>query len=763
MNNALNQNLKLIYSSTENPFADLQTETIKEILKQAIVVNDIQTMANMTNLYTQSFISLEYKPNWLKCEFADNEWKIVFPKSKTIKNSSSIVLKWNKIKLNDGTYLSDPCHRKLLNTFKLWLTNTDNPSINGGGLLSSLSIRNRLYGLLKLIDCIIINGSAINLSKFHLSLLSTDFLIDVLISTVTVDAYGVPRYLRFEDLARNQIIHASSTYPATNNKKCLLNVFKFSADEYNRANNFIIDNFINPDHTFNYSELKKFIFKSEILLKIQSNSFINNILHEDYRNKEDHYGLYAPSQSTSRISYSANFDEVHKRKVIDALKLLKQLSFAANLEETPLDHTIFSKLNFNTIARLIDVYESGRFKTLPVAPILNLMRDTFEYSFKNIDEILESVIEVLEFQKNLETLEISLNQYERSNFSDLINQLYPNKLVCGGYLLRNTNFDRKKNSLYSNTLINRYNILISSVQFLFSIFSAKRTNEINNLKPYSNLIPDINPEDADYSTLFSVKSLVMKTGVGGNNETKAITLRPMIRSIAKLMWKIESFNKRVIQLGINLPSLFNLLGSSEKKLNFPTSITVSPYTYICDYFETPFINENGIPKKLYFSNHQLRRFFAMMFFWSNGYDGLDAIRWMLGHSSSEHLYHYITETCNGAVLNGIKAAHLVNEVQNRHLQTIDALRKAISQYYDVEQANIELERISDAITDYVNDEDYETRPSYISDKDLSAIEDTIYQLLHDDVIRLEPEFFTIVREGVAIQDYRMILEVRELV
>ena len=50
MNNALNQNLKLIYSSTENPFADLQTETIKDILKQAIAVNDIQTMANMTNL-----------------------------------------------------------------------------------------------------------------------------------------------------------------------------------------------------------------------------------------------------------------------------------------------------------------------------------------------------------------------------------------------------------------------------------------------------------------------------------------------------------------------------------------------------------------------------------------------------------------------------------------------------------------------------------------------------------------------------------------
>lgn len=762
MSTTLNQNLKLIYSSIENPFVNLQIEDIKEILKQAIAANDIQTMANMTNLYTQSFISLEYKPNWLKSTFTDNEWNIVFPKSKSIRNSSSIVLKWNEVKLDDGTYLGDPCHRRLLNTFKLWLINTDNPSINGGQLISSSTIRKRLYDILKLIDCIVINGAAINLSKFHLSLLSTDFLIDVLVYTLTVDTYGVPRYLRFEEFARNKIIQASSIYPTTTNKKCLLNIFNFSTDEYNRANNFIIDNFINLDGNFNYTGLKKFIFKNEILLKIQSNNFINHILHEDYRIKEGHYGLYDSSQSTSKISYSPNFDEVHKRKVIDALKLLKQLSFAANLEDTQLDHTIFSKLNFNIIANLIDISESGRFKTLPIAPVLSLMRDTFEYSFKNIDEILESVIEVLEFQKNTGNIETSLNKYERSNFSDLVNRLYPNKLVCGGYLLRNTNFDRKKTSLYSNTLINRYNILISSVQFLFSIFSAKRTSEINNLNPHSNLIPDIDPEGADYNTLFSVKSLVMKTGVSGDNDAKAITHRPMIRSIARLMWKIESFNKRVIHLGINLSSLFNLLGSSEKKLNFTNSITVTPYTYICDYFETPFINENGIPKKLYFSNHQLRRFFAMMFFWSNGYDGLDAIRWMLGHSSSEHLYHYITDTCNGAVLNGIKAAHLVNEVQNGHLQTIDALRKAISQYYDVEQANIELERISDAITDYVNDEDYETRPSYISDKDLSAIEDTIYQLLHDDVIRLEPEFFTIVREGAAIQDYRMILEVREL-
>lgn len=59
MSTAFNQNLKLVYSSLENPLINIQTDELKKILKQAIAVNDLQTMANMTNLYTQSFISIE--------------------------------------------------------------------------------------------------------------------------------------------------------------------------------------------------------------------------------------------------------------------------------------------------------------------------------------------------------------------------------------------------------------------------------------------------------------------------------------------------------------------------------------------------------------------------------------------------------------------------------------------------------------------------------------------------------------------------------
>ena len=37
----------------------------------------------------------------------------------------------------------------------------------------------------------------------------------------------------------------------------------------------------------------------------------------------------------------------------------------------------------------------------------------------------------------------------------------------------------------------------------------------------------------------------------------------------------------------------------------------------------------------------------MLFFWSKSYEGLDALRDFLGHTDTEHLYHYITENING--------------------------------------------------------------------------------------------------------------------
>lgn len=35
-------------------------------------------------------------------------------------------------------------------------------------------------------------------------------------------------------------------------------------------------------------------------------------------------------------------------------------------------------------------------------------------------------------------------------------------------------------------------------------------------------------------------------------------------------------------------------------------------------------------KRFYMRQHQLRRFFAMAFFWGNGFGSMDTLRWFLG-------------------------------------------------------------------------------------------------------------------------------------
>ena len=178
---ALYKNLQLLYASVENPLVDMLDQDLKDILKKAIAANDMKIMVNATNLYTQSFLDIEYKPIWLKSEFGNEEWEIVFSKRNSTLQRPVMTIVWSKIRLDDGSFLTDPKHEKLLNTFKRWIVNIDHPNINGGKLAVLETSQGRFYDILRLLECIILNGDAIRLSEMHLSLMNLDFLIDTLV------------------------------------------------------------------------------------------------------------------------------------------------------------------------------------------------------------------------------------------------------------------------------------------------------------------------------------------------------------------------------------------------------------------------------------------------------------------------------------------------------------------------------------------------------------------------------------------------------
>jgi hypothetical protein len=134
----------------------------------------------------------------------------------------------------------------------------------------------------------------------------------------------------------------------------------------------------------------------------------------------------------------------------------------------------------------------------------------------------------------------------------------------------------------------------------------------------------------------------------------------------------------------------------------------------CDYFEMSMDSEG---RRHYVRQHQLRRAFAMMFFWGNSFGGLDTLRWFLGHTDAEHLYHYITESTTGEVLAAVKAAYVVDSISTGHYDP-EAVVALLKQRYQADDFSL---LDADELTQYVEDLILEGRmtvePDFIEDAD----------------------------------------------
>jgi hypothetical protein len=140
-------------------------------------------------------------------------------------------------------------------------------------------------------------------------------------------------------------------------------------------------------------------------------------------------------------------------------------------------------------------------------------------------------------------------------------------------------------------------------------------------------------------------------------------VRPIVKIGVSMIREIERLQAKLVALGI-LPKMTNLFcpiglfegsGLSDASHHaFNNALDA-----FCDYFELPIVDG----KRYYLRQHQLRRFFCMLFFWGNSFGGTDTLRWMLGHTDPEVLYRYITETVPGAVLRGAKAQFAAENIE----------------------------------------------------------------------------------------------------
>jgi len=777
--------LKLVKSiangSTE--LSDINKQDLDSLLEFSISNRDFRALQVITNSFTGIFDYDIHQRDWLKSDFDSPIWRIEFHLDKGLRVKE---IDWSEANLDDGSKLTSVRNKPLLNAFKYWVLACDDPLANGGKLVKQNYVYECINRVMNLINSILINGQHIKLSTMHLTGLNDDVLMTLLVKVASEKLengiYEFHKKVRIYLLQKVQYVSDEE------------------ADAFQKAYPFINRTILNEEQELGLSILERIkaccwlegigYYRSgkqnEKVLKGNNNVLIPLIytnqtvalapsifstIEELMLGNKKKNTEYSPLPNKSQ---SSTYAENSVRSYISALKLLNMISDKPQTSQPPV--SVFKGLSAKRVKKHVQLKKRGRTNTLPPQLLFNLIKDSFEFAHQYQDSILESVLRVLKEGANFSTKSKEfrvdgkvLYTTERAKWSkekalSLVNDdliIFGVKQLSIGQGDENAFAKRRSN----HGLFGLYDTLLGAIEILVGIIMAKRQDELISLKPCSNLIPNIDPSckkgvKADYE----LECIVKKSGNGGKYGKNDTIRRPITRSIALLIWKLEQFNQSIIENKLNKGklSLFNNLHTPTFHLSKVLAKTFNEHLdAACDYFETPIVkSKKGELLRYYVRQHQLRRFFAMLFFWSKGYDGLDTLRWMLGHTDAEHLYHYISEGETGEVLNGVKASYLVDALQNKTLENIDALADSISKRYSVARENISMSTVANAVEDY--QDDYHTVPSIEELEKQVTLEGQILELLQNGYITLEPDFFTVTLDGETFTDYTLVLQVNEL-
>jgi len=771
-------------------------------LHQTSVDNgDFRVLKLATNNVTGIYDYEEQKPYWLLNDFPASTWNIeIKDNDKTFTRT----IDWSAVAFADNSKLTEPRHKPLLNAFKYWITATDNPRENGGKFKKGVSVNFSIQLITALINAILIHGESIQLTKLHLSALSEDFIMSLMVKLGTAGTlkglYDYNHKVR-ETLLKNISIISENEAEEFKNKHpfcartllpeeitlglsvtqrikacCWLNTIGYYQGEVKSKKSKSGISIRNQPQG-NSAILHNFIYDGQII-PVNSkgiSTFEELKLIEKVEDKE-----FKSIPCTEDIT--GEMSETLIENYISALKLLNTVN--GRDDASQYFPSAMASVTCSRIREHVKLKKKGRFKTLPPKMVFNLIENCYEFTHEYQNSIFTSVLSVFTegltkstqknsnknyFQHKSPKHDPSIPSTERGAWTNTDALL----LICDN--LRNIGVDRlsipySEEGVFekrrnNKSLFDLYNILIGSIQTLTGVIMAKRIDELIMLKSHQNLCPNIDPSSKKgKKTEYELVANLKKSGNGGKHGKNSSIKRPIPRSFALIIWKLEQFNQELIKTSLTKSklSLFNNIDPIKLKVG---KVNVRSYNShlnaICDYFELPVvIFENGEQRRYYIRQHQLRRFFAMVFFWSKGFDGLDTLRWMLGHTDMEHLYHYITESETGAVLNEIKATYIIDAMEKNKLDNMQELANALAERYGVDNESISLSTVTDAASDYEDTSDYSTIPHINELKEQEKLESQVLELLEDGTISLEPEFFTIQQGDQEINDFTLTLQVK---
>ena len=763
---------------------ELNSEELTETLHYAVANQDFTLQREIGNHFTHIYGQADEMPYWFKSEYDDGVTIMNF-------GQRDKVIDWSSVTLDDGFPLTHSKHQPLLNGFKNWLLAVSDPLENGGAIIKTSTVKGRVEKVLSLIDAILLRYAVLELSQYHLSHITADFWLSLFKAMSEDGAHsGIYDFTKrtvelvkahANSITQEQIKAFVSKYPfvsrdiaeddltlyLTNEERVKACCWLYAQGYYKNKSNFLAEG--------NGSVLAMLLFEGKVASPLLNIPTSPELWVAEKARTTEYPPLNPESSETSAAEKTINM-YISTAKLINT-NILKDNASSPSIEAT-------KALSVRKINDLVTLKPAGRTQTLHPDVVFKLTRQSFEFVLKYQQDILDACLLALSQAANKSTKGHSNRERPDERNGTFIPEIHQNMSVTErGHFMKTQVMSTlnekavkamgirqvlpfealaadKYNAIRNNeSLFELYGVLIGSCQYLTGIITAKRQDELVSLKSSGNLSPNKNPfkkvnEDIEYNLISKLK----KSGSGGKLSTNKIIKRPITVSIAKIIWRLEVFNEAAISQGLVKGKSLNLFNNLDARMCHLTKSTVKSFNAnldsVCDYFETPLVKvSNGELRRQYVRQHQLRRFFALLFFWQKRFQGLEALRWMLGHTDMSHLYHYISSNEVGDILNGVKATVIVQGALNKDgelekLKTIGELKAALAKKYNAGAVIID---DLESVIDLADDDDI-TVPHIDQLKAEASLESNLEELLKTGEISLEPNFFKVTNEDGQVRE-----------
>ncbi|AZS27224.1 integrase [Vibrio anguillarum] len=792
----------------------MHVDTLSKLTSYAIEKDDFRVLSLVSELHTGIPSTDNHLPEWWLSDFYDDVTQIKFEHQKSIKE-----IRWSDVILDDGERLTSKKHQPLLNAFKYWAIACDNPFENGGKLTSPKFASRKLDNILTLIDVILLNSAALKLSKLHLQKVDDAFWMGVLMTiaehsgSVINDLYQVNHRIKtlldYVVVSQDDINVFVAKYPHVTREVASDDIILNLKDRVKACCWLHQHRYYVHNSRDKYGDRKS----------QGNNTFLTEMLFSGKTLKTALSPSVYPELELKPIAIRTEFKAVQnsekgsgisKKHLHEWVKVIKLINTNLDKNNACTVNPVSDDVSTDSITRITTLRKQGRTKTLPPKFVFNLFRNSYELLeqfcpapnenercfWENVLELLiEASTKSTKSHSNPHRPHYNLNAFNEElhrhlpsseqghwlqfEVMDRVDSKFKSLGIQQFECILLTTENRYERIRNNESMLEMFEVLQGAIQLLLGVVMARRQDELVQLKPFGNLIyiddkgavsREANPYDNN-NERWHLHFKVKKTGVKGKNLDEK---RPIPLSIARFVWQLEQFNRQAIEKGLAKKSdlvLFSNVKAQTFELKKRTADRFNAsFDALCDYFETAMVEmDNNEYRRHYVRQHQLRRFFALVFFWSKGYENMEALRWMLAHSDLEHLHNYITENVDGAVIKSAQANVIAQSITRSkgmisNADEIEILRGVIAKRLSADsKARLSISTLDDAIFDYEDTSEYKTVPHISKLNAEQELENEVLTMLEDGKIALNLTWNDAeVIDGEEVKSFNLVLQVNEL-